>query len=51
VPAPNQTSTRFNGKINPKVSWKRTSTAISPIHKLDNYRKYSGNKFEDLSLI
>lgn len=48
---PPATSNKGSTKINPKVSWKRTSQAVSPIHKLDHYRKYSGNKFDDLSLI
>lgn len=43
-------SNRFNGRINQKVSWKKTSGS-SPIYKLDQYRKYSGNRLEEVSLI
>lgn len=43
-------SNRFNGRINQKVSWKKASGS-SPIYKLDQYRKYSGNRLEEVSLI
>ena len=48
---PQPQTNKFSGKVSQKVSWKKTSAAISPIHKLEHYCKYSGNRFDDLSLI